>query len=146
MPAVPPPPPPTTPSQAVVAPILQERLNTQRAERKAKLANYKVTAMHAAAAALDNTPSGAHKLPTREELDEMAGTESGEMDSVAAAVLDPSSSRDDSSSVVEDGFAALRAQRAQRKALMREHQRTSASTKIARERTTETFKEKVDTH
>jgi len=45
---------------------------------------------------------------------------------IAEAVMDPSVSRDDHDPV-DDGFAALRAQRALRKKLMRDHKRTSTN-------------------
>ena len=52
---------------------------------------------------------------------------------IAGAVMDPSDTHVDCDPV-EDGFAALRAQSAQRKRLMREHKRTSVEIQAVQSR------------
>lgn len=115
-----------------------KRIAAQKVDRKTRLAAHKATAMRAAATLEEinsKTPSEPTKLPTKAELAEMTGTESDETDGIASAVMDPSKSHEDADPV-DDGFAALRAQRAQRKKLMREHKRTSAGVSIECRRAT----------
>jgi len=150
MPAAPPPP---QPQHAMVAAKetnveMHEQLATQRVERKSALAIHKATAMRVAESVEDinaKTPEHPVKLPTKMELAEMTGTESDESDSIASAVMDPSASHQDYDPV-DDGFAALRAQRAQRKKLVREHKQTSAGVQIeaSRARSGKFFRNGVD--
>ena len=131
MPMSPPPPPP----QPTRPTVMFNELEAQSVCRKARLARHKATVMEFSAHVEDahaNTPE-AIPLPTRAELNEAASLEeSSESARLAALVLDPESESHDP---IADGFAALRAQSAQRKAKIRELKRTTAQCTYAQART-----------
>lgn len=117
------------------------QLASQAEARKANVKAHKATRMEfrcAAEAIAADTPDKPESLPSHDELNALANLEdSDECESMASAVMGSSDVPPDlrPESSLEAGMAALKAQRAARKAALREHKRTSASAKVVRART-----------